>query len=99
MRLSYQLYSPPLTHTHTTQAKETQGRTDRYIGSWLKTNGRVRREDVVIATKVSGYSVQNSYVRSPPETTRVTAAQIRQSVDASLARLGVDHVDLLQVHW
>lgn len=32
-------------------AKETQGLTDRYIGSWLKT-GRVKREDVVIATKV-----------------------------------------------
>jgi aryl-alcohol dehydrogenase-like predicted oxidoreductase len=32
-------------------AKETQGRTDLYIGSWLKT-GRVKREDVVIATKV-----------------------------------------------
>ncbi|KIZ07436.1 Aldo/keto reductase family [Monoraphidium neglectum] len=79
-------------------AKETQGRTDLYIGSWLKT-GRVKREDVVIATKVSGYSVQNSYVRSPPETTRVTKAQIKASVDASLQRLGVDHVDLLQIHW
>jgi aryl-alcohol dehydrogenase-like predicted oxidoreductase len=32
--------------------KETQGRTDQYIGSWLKT-GRIKREDVVIATKVS----------------------------------------------
>ncbi|KAI8471365.1 MAG: oxidoreductase [Monoraphidium minutum] len=79
-------------------AKETQGRTDLYIGSWLKT-GRVKREDIVLATKVSGYSVQNAYVRSPPETTRVTAAQVKASVDASLQRLGVDHVDLLQVHW
>jgi aryl-alcohol dehydrogenase-like predicted oxidoreductase len=32
-------------------AKETQGRTDLYIGSWLKT-GRVKREDIVLATKV-----------------------------------------------
>lgn len=49
--------------------------------------------------QVSGYSTNNSYIRSPPETTRVTAAQIRQSVDASLARLGTDHIDLLQIHW
>jgi len=33
--------------------KETQGRTDLYIGSWLKT-GRVKREDIVLATKVGG---------------------------------------------
>lgn len=79
-------------------AKETQGRTDRYIGSWLK-KGHVKREDIVLATKVSGYSVQNSYVRDPPETTRVTPAQIQKSVDASLKRLGVDHIDLLQIHW
>ncbi len=31
----------------------TQGRTDLYIGTWLKGSGR-RREDVVLATKVSG---------------------------------------------
>ncbi len=48
--------------------------------------------------QVSGYSVQNSYVRSPPETTRVTPVQIEKSVDASLKRLGVDHIDLLQIH-
>ena len=28
---------------------ETQGRTDRYIGSWLKTR---RRDDIIVATKV-----------------------------------------------
>ena len=27
------------------------------------------------------------------------AANVAESVDASLARLGVDHVDLLQIHW
>ncbi|GBF92777.1 aldo keto reductase [Raphidocelis subcapitata] len=79
-------------------AKDTQGLTDRYIGSWLK-KAPGAREKLVIATKVSGYSTTNSYVRSPPETTRVTARQIKASVDASLQRLGVDHVDLLQIHW
>lgn len=29
---------------------ETQGRTDKYIGTWLKSRGK--RDDVVLATKV-----------------------------------------------
>ena len=33
---------------------ETQGLTERYIGSWLKARGR--REDLVLATKVAGPS-------------------------------------------
>lgn len=34
-------------------AAETQGLTERYIGSWLKAGG-AKREDVVLATKVLG---------------------------------------------
>lgn len=37
-------------------AKETQGLTDKYIGTWLKT-GRVRREDIVLASKVGQHSL------------------------------------------
>ncbi|KAG2449359.1 hypothetical protein HYH02_005513 [Chlamydomonas schloesseri] len=76
----------------------TQGATDRYIGTWLKGSGR-RREDVVLATKVSGYSERTTWVRNPPRTTRVSREQIIESVDASLKRLQVDHIDLLQIHW
>jgi aryl-alcohol dehydrogenase-like predicted oxidoreductase len=72
---------------------ETQGRTDRYIGSWLA--GR-RREDVVLASKVSGYGRQ-TYLRADGSLPRVDAKNIQESVDASLARLGTDHLDLLQV--
>ena len=79
-------------------SSETRFLTDAYIGRWLKASG-AKREELVIATKVSGYSERNSWCRTPPETTRVTAAQIAQSVDASLARLGVSEIDLLQVHW
>ena len=75
--------------------KETQGLTDRYIGSWLK--GRPR-DSVVLASKVSGYGRQD-YLRAGGAQPRVTAPQIVESVDASLARLGTDHIDLLQVHW
>ncbi|GFR52902.1 hypothetical protein Agub_g15546 [Astrephomene gubernaculifera] len=76
----------------------TQGRTDTYIGTWMRGGGR-RREEVVIATKVSGYSDRATWVRQPPRTTRVTREQVVESVDASLRRLQVDHIDLLQIHW
>lgn len=76
--------------------KETQGLTDRYIGSWFAS--RQNRDKVVLATKVSGYGRQ-SYLRKDGSTPRVNEKNIVESVDASLERLGVDHVDLLQVHW
>ena len=76
--------------------KEKQGATDRAIGKWLKTNGRAR-EEVIIASKVAGYNERFTWMRDGP--TRVTREQIIASVDASLARLGVDHLDLLQIHW
>ncbi|KAF8062037.1 tas [Scenedesmus sp. PABB004] len=76
--------------------KGTQGSTDRFIGSWLK--GR-KRGDIVLATKVAGYGTHNTYLRDGADVVRVTRAQIAESVDKSLARLGTDYVDLLQIHW
>lgn len=78
--------------------EETQGATDRYIASWLKTTS-VKREDMILATKVAGYTSDRAYMRPGADCCRVTPAQIEQSVDASLQRLGVDHIDLLQIHW
>ena len=37
--------------------KETQGDTERVIGSWFKQNGR--RDEVILATKVSGEGYKN----------------------------------------
>lgn len=78
-------------------APEVQGRTDKYIGTWLK---GVQRDKVILATKVAGYG--NPWIRGGKDTdtiTRVSPSQIEQSVDESLERLGTDYVDLLQVHW
>ncbi|GAB4817654.1 hypothetical protein N2152v2_004700 [Parachlorella kessleri] len=75
--------------------QETQGKTERYIGSWLK--GR-RRQDIVVATKVSGYGRQD-YLRENKAFPRVTPVQIEEAVNKSLQRLGTDYVDLLQIHW
>lgn len=54
---------------------------------------------MVLRAQVSGYSERTTWVRSPPRTTRVSPDQIVESVDASLARLQTDHIDLLQIHW
>lgn len=72
---------------------ETQGLTETYLGNWLKDRGK--RDDLVIATKVTGRS-DMEYIRGGP---RLTREQIHQAVDDSLARLQTDYIDLYQVHW
>ncbi|XP_059650866.1 uncharacterized protein LOC132296955 isoform X2 [Cornus florida] len=76
--------------------KETQGRTDLYIGSWLKSQPR---DKVILATKVCGYSERSSYLRDNAKVLRVDAANIKESVEKSLKRLNTDYIDLLQIHW
>lgn len=73
---------------------ETQGRTESYIGSWLKKRGR--RDDLVIATKVAGQGRGMEHLRGGP---RLDRANIQQALDASLKRLNTDYVDLYQLHW
>ncbi|KAK2989941.1 hypothetical protein RJ640_013865 [Escallonia rubra] len=76
--------------------KETQGRTDLYIGSWLKSQPR---DKVILATKICGYSERSSYLRENANVLRVDAANIKESVEKSLKRLNTDYIDLLQIHW
>lgn len=54
-----------------------------------------RRRDVIIATKVGvRWDGDGQHARSD-----LTAAWLRQDVETSLGRLGVETIDLLQVHW
>ncbi|KAK4783053.1 hypothetical protein SAY86_007427 [Trapa natans] len=76
--------------------KETMGRTDLYVGSWLKSRPR---DKVIVATKVCGYTEGRSYMRDNIKVLRVDAPNIRESVEKSLKRLGTDYIDLLQIHW
>ena len=72
---------------------ETQGRTEEYVGRWLQGQAR---DKLIIATKVTGPSRGFGWIRGGP---RVTRKHIEQAIDASLARLRTDYVDLYQIHW
>ncbi|MGJ5826844.1 aldo/keto reductase [Streptomyces ossamyceticus] len=65
----------------------TGGESETIIGKWVKARGN--RADVVIATKVSQH----------PEYQGLSAATIKAAADASLARLGTDHIDLYYTHF
>jgi aryl-alcohol dehydrogenase-like predicted oxidoreductase len=69
----------------------SEGDSERFLGAALKSLGRPR-EQVVVATKVRG--------RTGPGVNQIglSRAHILAGIDASLGRLGLDHVDLYQIH-
>ncbi len=74
--------------------RQTQGLTEKYIGSWLRQRGN--RADIVLATKVAGPAPWLPYLRGGP---RLDRTHIEQAVDDSLNRLQTDYIDLYQLHW
>lgn len=71
---------------------ETVGNSERVIGEWIKATGRC--DDVVVATKVSGDNP--GWVRGGAG---YSGAMMADAIDASLARLQTDVIDLYQMHW
>ncbi|WP_454915168.1 aldo/keto reductase [Xanthobacter sediminis] len=75
---------------------ETQGSTERIVGTWLKARGN--RDKIVLATKVAGRSTQN-WLRADGSNPRLDARNINEAIEGSLRRLQTDYVDLYQLHW
>lgn len=73
---------------------KTQGLTEQYVGSWMKLRGN--REQLVVATKVSGSADMVSYLR---KNICFDSRNIRMAVEGSLQRLQTDYIDLYQLHW
>ncbi|MFT4471718.1 aldo/keto reductase [Arthrobacter sulfonylureivorans] len=65
----------------------TGGESERIIGRWMAE--RKNRDSVVIATKVGGH----------PELQGLSAVNIAAAAEASLQRLGTDHIDLYYAHY
>ncbi|MFJ8312370.1 MULTISPECIES: aldo/keto reductase [unclassified Streptomyces] len=73
---------------------ENKGRTEEIIGSWFAKGGD-RRDKTVLATKLNG----NMAAGEPwPNHHKLSAVNIRRSVEASLKRLGTDRIDVYQFH-
>jgi aryl-alcohol dehydrogenase-like predicted oxidoreductase len=75
-------------------AAEFQGRTEQYIGNWMRQRGC--REQVILATKAAGPGEMVSYLR--PDLHH-DEANLRAAVEGSLTRLQTDYIDLYQLHW
>lgn len=68
------------------------GVAEEIIGNWLQKSD-VRREDVIVATKVRGA------MSDDPNDQGLSRHHIMNAVEASLRRLQTDYIDLYQMHY
>lgn len=71
---------------------EKVGNSERIIGEWIAQSKR--RDDVIIATKVSGDNP--GWIR---DGNGYDGKTIHEAVDFSLKKLRTDYIDLYQMHW
>ena len=72
---------------------ETQGSTERFIGTWLKDQ---KRENLVVASKIAGPNPVFQHIR---ENLGFSNEAIDDALEKSLKRLQTDYLDLYQLHW
>ncbi|QXE23491.1 aldo/keto reductase [Richelia sinica FACHB-800] len=73
---------------------ETQGKTEAYIGEWLKNQ---QRDKLIVATKIAGPGRPFTWLRDGNN--KIDHKNIQQAVNDSLQRLQTDYIDLYQIHW
>lgn len=77
---------------------ETQGLTERYLGTWLKKSGK--RNKLIIATKAAGPARlphQPKHVRGGNN--HFDRKSLTEALNGNLERLQTDYIDLYQLHW
>ncbi len=72
----------------------TQGRTEEYIGTWLKDRGK--RDELILASKIAGPGPYTTHIRNVSD---YSVQSIKEGVEGSLARLQTDYLDVYQIHW
>jgi aryl-alcohol dehydrogenase-like predicted oxidoreductase len=69
----------------------SEGESERMLGAALR-DLKIRRDEIVVATKVRGR------VAPGPNSVGLSRGHILDAVRSSLDRLGLDHIDLYQIH-
>lgn len=75
-------------------SKETQGETERIIGTWFKKTGK--RKDIILASKIVGPRDFTKHIRTDLSYSKKT---IDEAIYGSLKRMQTDYIDLYQLHW
>lgn len=73
----------------------TYGESERIVGQWLALRGQ--RHQMLIATKAAGPAAYVPWIRGGRS--RHDSAHLTAAVDGSLSRLGIECIDLMQLHW
>jgi len=72
---------------------ESYGATETLIGHWNAANPS-RRDEYILASKIAGVGL--AWIR---DGSAISGETVLQAIDASLARLQTDYIDLYQLHW
>jgi len=73
---------------------ETQGKTEAFIGEWLK---KQSRDKLIVATKIAGPGRERGWLRGG--NLKIDRDNVNEAINTSLQRLQTDYIDLYQIHW